>query len=162
LAADGVHREAAGFALVLPARGSLLAVDASRRRLGLAGTDPDRRLVTPLVTLARRAAAADLASVAARAAERAAVGLVLGWPLNMDGSEGPMARAAAALADRLAARTGLPVLLQDERLTSFAVADAIAEGRVRRPRPGQPTDHLAAAVILEDALRALAGPPKPA
>jgi putative holliday junction resolvase len=55
----------------------------------------------------------------------------------------------------LARELGLPTLLQDERLTTFAVEDAIAEGRLPRPREGQPVDHYAAAVILEDALRAL-------
>lgn len=148
--------DAAAFAALLPARGSLLAIDASRRRLGLAGTDPDRRLVTPLRTLARRALADDLARLAAIVRERAVRGLVLGLPLNMDGSEGPMVQAAHALARALHEALALPLLLQDERLTTFAVRDAIAEGRVPRPGRGEPIDHYAAAVILEDALRHLA------
>ena len=87
--------------------------------------------------------------------ERQAVGLVVGLPLNMDDSEGPMAKAARAEADALASALGLPVLLQDERLSTFAVEDAIAEGRLPRPRKGQPVDHHAAAVILQDTLKAL-------
>jgi putative Holliday junction resolvase len=145
------------LASLLPARGSLLALDASRRRVGFAGTDPERRLVTPLFTRARTTQER-LALVLQRLiAERMAVGLVLGFPLNMDGSEGPAARAARSLARELGRRTDLPVLLQDERLTTFAVEDALAEGRIRRPRRGEPLDHYAAAVILEDALRALRG-----
>ena len=143
------------FRELLPLRGSLLALDASKRRIGLAGTDPDRRLVTPLTTIARRAWADDVAHLGRIIRERKVVGLVVGLPLNMDGSEGPMAQTARRLAQDLDAAFGLPILLQDERLTTFAVEDAIQEGRLPRPRKGQPTDHYAAAVILEDALRAL-------
>lgn len=147
---------APAFAGVLPPGGSLLALDASKRRIGLAGTDPGRRLVTPLTTLARGRWADDAARLAEVARGREAVGLVVGLPLNMDGTEGPMAEAARALARNLDAALGLPVLLQDERLTTFAVRDAIEEGRLPRPRrKGEPLDHYAAAVILEDCLAAL-------
>ena len=77
-----------------------------------------------------------------------------GLPLNMDGSEGPMARAMRAEAARLEAALGLPLLLQDERLTTEAVYQAIADGRLRRLKPGLPIDHYAAAVILNDAIGA--------
>jgi putative Holliday junction resolvase len=143
-------------ALRLPARGSLLALDASKRRVGLAGTDPERRLVTPLLTLVRSKWAQDVARLTTVIHEREVVCLVVGLPLNMDGSEGPMAQAARALARNLETAFGLPVLLQDERLTTFAVRDAIEEGRLPRPkRRDEPLDHYAAAVILEDALAAL-------
>jgi putative Holliday junction resolvase len=145
------------FRLRLDSRGSLLALDASKRRIGLAGTDPERRLVTPLLTFARGKWAQDVARLSAVISEREVVGLVVGLPLNMDGSEGPMAQAARSLARNLEAAFGLPVLLQDERLTTFAVRDAIEEGRLSRPkRRDEPLDHYAAAVILEDALAALA------
>jgi putative Holliday junction resolvase len=148
--------DGAAFRGLLPQRGSLLALDASKRRIGLAGTDPERRLVTPLSTFARRTWAEDVARIARVIEEREVAGLVAGLPLNMDGSAGPMAQAARALARNLDAALGLPVLLQDERLTSFAVRDAIEEGRLPRPRrKDEPLDHYAAAVILEDALRAL-------
>lgn len=146
---------AADFRDLLPAKGSLLALDVSKRRIGIAGTDPERRLATALATIERRNPKADLERLAATARERRAVGLVIGLPINMDGSEGPMAKAMRAEAARLAAGLGLPALLQDERLSTFAVEDAIAEGRLPRPRKGQHLDHYAAMVILEDALRAL-------
>ena len=73
----------------------------------------------------------------------------------MDGSEGLMAKAMRAEAARLANALGFMTLLQDERLSTFAVEDAIAEGRLPRPRKGQAIDHYAAMVILEDALRLL-------
>ncbi len=91
---------------------------------------------------------------------REAVGFVVGWPLNMDGSEGVQAERARAFATGLKEAFGLPVLLQDERLTTFAVEEAIREGRLPKPkRRSAPLDHYAAAVILEDALRAMADCP---
>lgn len=146
---------AADFRALLPAKGSLLALDVSKRRIGIAGTDPERRLATPLTTIERRGAKADLDRLAATVRERRVVGLVIGLPINMDGSEGPMAKAMRAEAARIARELGLPALLQDERLSTFAVEDAIAEGRLPRPRKGQHLDHYAAMVILDDTLRAL-------
>lgn len=145
------------FRALLPARGSLLALDVSKRRIGVAGSDVERRLATPLLTLQRAGAAKDAERLHRLARERQAVGLVVGLPLNMDGTEGPMAKAARAEAAVFAEALGLPALLQDERLTTFAVEDAIQEGRLPRPRKGQPVDHYAAAVILEDLLRAWRG-----
>lgn len=153
-----LYDDAPSFAAGLPGHGSLLALDAGRRRLGLAGTDLERRLVTPLFTISRGRWPDDLAKIRRCVEERTVVGLVLGWPLNMDGSEGPACAAVRQLARQLEAAFALPLLLQDERLTSFAVEQAIAEGRLPPPKKGQPLDHYAAAVILEDALRAMRGP----
>jgi putative Holliday junction resolvase len=147
------------FAAGLPAHGSLLALDGGRRRLGLAGTDLGRRLVTPLFTISRGRWPDDLAKLRRVVEERTVVGLVLGWPLNMDGSEGPACAAARQLGEQLEAAFALPLLLQDERLTTVAVEQAIGEGRLPPPKKGQPLDHYAAAVILEDALRAIADRP---
>ncbi len=149
--------DARAFSAVLPGYGSLLAIDAGKRRLGLAGTDLSRRLVTPLFTISRGRWPDDLAKLRRVIEERTVVGLVLGWPLNMDGSRGPACEAVSALARQLDAAFGLPILLQDERLTSFAVEQAIVEGRLPPPKKGEALDHYAAAVILEDALRAMAG-----
>lgn len=150
-----LHLDPRPFRDLLPAKGSLLALDVSKRRLGLAGTDIERRLVTPLVTLDRNDRAAVEARLRRLVAERAVVGLVVGWPLNMDGSAGPACQSVRAFAERLHELLALPVLLQDERLTTAAVEQAIEEGKLPRPRRATPLDHYAAAVILEDALRAL-------
>ena len=141
---------------ILPATGSLLALDISQRRIGLAGTDAERRLVTPLFTLRRKRWPDDLERIGKLARERSAVGLVIGLPINMDGSEGPMAQGMRDRARSIEASLGLPAWLQDERLSTEAVKQAIDEGRLPRPKRGQDLDHFAAAVILEDALRALA------
>ena len=140
----------------LPPTGSLLALDLSKRRIGLAGTDAGRRLVTPLLTLERKGLAADLARLQHLVRERQVVGLVIGWPLNMDGTIGPRAQACQDWAKAFCQALDLPALLQDERLTTAAVASAIEEGHLPRPHRGAPLDHYAAAVILEDALSAMA------
>jgi putative holliday junction resolvase len=101
--------------------------------------------------------AADIARLATLCRERRVAALVVGLPLNMDGSEGPAARTMRGWSRHLAAALGLAVFLQDERLSSEAVRQAIEDGRLARPKPGTPLDHYAAAVILEDALRALRG-----
>jgi putative Holliday junction resolvase len=145
------------LAALLPPYGSLLALDVSKRRIGLAGTDPGRRLVTPLHTLPRSRWKDDWPKLAKVAAEREAVALVVGSPSHMDGSGTPEGEAARAFAANLHAALGLPAYLQDERLTTFVVEDMIEEGRLPRPkRPGDPVDHYAAAVILEDCLAGLA------
>lgn len=159
--ADGAAGGEAGkaairdFAAALPRTGSLLALDLSKRRIGLAGTDAGRRLVTPLLTLERKGMAADLARLATICRERQVVALVIGLPLDMAGGEGPAARAMRDRARHYIEGLALPALFQDERLTTEAVRQAIDEGRLARPRPGAALDHHAAAVILEDALRAM-------
>lgn len=153
-----IFSEPARFVRALPDRGSLLAIDVSKRRLGLAGTDLERRLVTPLVTLWRGRWEVDVERLRLVLRRREAVGMVVGWPINMDGSEGVQAERARAFATGLGQVFALPVLLQDERLTTFAVEEAIREGRLPKPkRRSAPLDHYAAAIILEDALRAMAG-----
>ncbi len=138
-----------------PTTGALLALDISKNRIGLAGTDRDRLLVTPLLTLRRRQVDTTNAEIVKLACQRGATGLVVGWPVNMDGSEGPACKSVAAIVRPILEALALPVRFQDERLTSSAVQFAIEEGLLPRPRRGEPTDHYAAAVILEDALREL-------
>ncbi len=153
-----IYSEHGKFVLSLPDYGSLLAIDVSKRRLGLAGTDAMRRLVTPLATLCRSRWQTDMERIGLVLRRREVVGIVVGWPLNMDGSTGIQAERAHAFAAGLVREFGLPVLLQDERLTSFAVEEAVREGRLPKPkRRSSALDHYAAAVFLEDALRLMAG-----
>ena len=133
----------------------ILAVDYGDARTGLAMCDRTEFLASPIGIIEEKSMPKVAEKIVYAAREYEAGMIVLGLPLNMDGSEGPMAKNARAEAARLARALELPALLQDERLTTFAVEDAIAEGRLPRPRKGQPVDHYAAAVILEDALRVL-------
>src|SRR5215210_2365360 len=93
----------------LAARGALIGLDLGTKTIGVAVSDPDRRLAAGVETIARKSFTADAARLLALASERRAVGIVLGLPLNMDGSEGPRAQSGALdrFADRLVGRTPL-------------------------------------------------------
>src|SRR5215510_14244143 len=103
------------IAALWPARGALIGLDLGTKTIGVAVSDPDRRLATGIETIARKAFAGDAARVLALAGERRAVGFVLGLPVNMDGSEGPRAQSTRAFARNLARLTEMPIGLWDER-----------------------------------------------
>jgi putative Holliday junction resolvase len=138
------------------ARPGLLALDVSQRAIGVAGADAGWRLATPLLTIRRRRWAQDLARLDRVIAARAAGALVIGWPLNMDGSEGPRCQAVRAFADALALERGRPMLLWDERLSTFAAEEAADQAGLHGKRRADLIDALAAAAFLQDALDTLA------
>jgi putative Holliday junction resolvase len=137
-------------------RPGLLALDVSKRAIGVAGADAGWRLATPLTTIRRRRWAEDLRRLEDIIAERAAGALVIGWPLNMDGSEGPRCQAVRAFADKLDEALTLPILLWDERLTTFAAEEAAEGAGLRGKKRAEMLDALAAAAVLQDCLNALA------
>ena len=137
-------------------RSGLVALDVSKRAIGIAGADASWQLATPLTTLRRKGWAADVAALAAVLDEREAGALVIGWPLNMDGSEGPRCQAIRQFARDLDRELGLPILLWDERLTTFAAEETADQIGLRGKKRAGRLDALAAAAILQDALDALA------
>jgi putative Holliday junction resolvase len=140
----------------LPEGGVLLGLDLGTKTIGTALCDAGWRFATAGKTLPRGKFARDLETLRALASERRVAGIVLGLPLNMDGSEGPRAQSARAYARNLAP-LGLPVLLWDERWsTAAAERDLIAQD-MSRARRAERIDSHAAAVILQAALDALAG-----
>jgi putative Holliday junction resolvase len=136
----------------LPVRGALIGLDVGTKRIGVATSDPDRQLASPVETIARRSFALDAARLLALAAERKAVGLVLGFPVNMDGSQGPRAQSVRAFARNLLRLTDLPIALWDERLSTAAVERALITQDVSRARRAKVIDQHAAAFILQGAL----------
>jgi putative Holliday junction resolvase len=141
-----------GDLAVLPPEGPLLGLDLGEKTIGLALSDARRQIATPLLTIRRTRFRADAAALLAEAGRHAVVGLVLGLPLNMDGTEGPRAQATRAFARNLAALTPLPVAFWDERLSTAAVTRTMIEGDLSRKRRGALVDKLAAAYILQGAL----------
>lgn len=140
----------------LPGGGSLMALDIGTKTIGTAFCDRDWRFATAGKTLPRSKFTADRAKLETLIAERGVAGIVIGLPLNMDGSEGPRAQASRAYARNLAP-LGLPVLLWDERWsTASAERDMIAQDFSRGKRAERIDSH-AAAVILQGAIDALAG-----
>src|SRR2546430_14881667 len=140
------------IAPLLPARGTLIGLDLGTKTIGVASSDPDRRLATGVETIARKTFTADATRLLALAAERKAAGFVLGLPINMDGSEGPRAQSTRAFARNLARMTELPIGLWDERLSTVAVERELIAANVTRARRARVIDQHAAAVILQGAL----------
>jgi putative Holliday junction resolvase len=141
---------------LLPARGTLIGLDLGTKTIGVATSDPDRRLATAVETITRKAFTADAARILALAAERKAAGFVLGLPVNMDGSEGPRAQATRAFARNLARLTELPIALWDERLSTVAVERELIAADVSRAKRAAVVDQHAAVFILQGALDRLA------
>jgi len=137
---------------LLPARGALIGLDLGSKTIGVAASDPDRRLAAPVETVRRKRFSLDAARLLELAGERGAAGFVLGLPLNMDGSEGPRAQATRAFARNLARLTALPIALWDERLSTAAVERALISADVSRARRKAVIDQHAAAYILQGAI----------
>ena len=136
----------------LPARGGLIGLDLGTKTIGVAVSDPDRRLATAVETVARKAFQADAARLLALAAERNAAGFVLGLPLNMDASEGPRAQSTRAFARNFARLTELPIALWDERLSTAAVERELIANDASRAKRAAVIDQHAAIFILQGAL----------
>jgi putative Holliday junction resolvase len=141
---------------LLPARGALIGLDLGTKTIGVAASDPDRRLATPVETIARKRFNLDAARLFELAAERHAVGFVLGLPINMDGTEGPRAQSTRTFARNLAKLTELPIALWDERLSTAAVERALIAADASRTKRKAVIDQHAAAYILQGALDRLA------
>ena len=141
---------------LLPERGALIGLDLGSKTIGVAASDPERRLATGDETIARKKFADDAQRILALAAERKAVGIVLGLPINMDGSEGPRAQSTRAFARNLATLTALPIALWDERLSTAAVERELIAADVSRAKRKAVIDQHAAAFILQGALDRLA------
>ena len=152
-------------ALVLPlveaaphfgARGTLIGLDLGTKTIGVAASDPARRLATAVETVARKQFTADAQRLIALAGERKATGFVLGLPINMDGSEGPRAQSTRAFARNFSKLTELPIAFWDERLSTAAVERDLIAADMRRERRAEVIDQHAAMFILQGALDRLA------
>jgi putative Holliday junction resolvase len=140
------------LAPLLSPRGALIGLDLGTKTIGVASSDPDRRLAAGVTTIQRTAFTADAKALLALAAERSAVGIVLGLPINMDGTEGPRAQSTRAFARNLLKLTALPIGLWDERLSTAAVERDLIAADMSRARRAEVIDQHAAAYILQGAL----------
>jgi putative Holliday junction resolvase len=142
------------------ARGPLIGLDLGSKTIGVAVSDPDRKLAAGVSTIARTNFTADARQLLALASERAVTGFVLGLPVNMNGSEGPRAQSTRAFARNFAKLTELPIALWDERLSTAAVERGLIEADMSRKKRAAVIDQHAAAFILQGALDRLAYLPK--
>lgn len=136
----------------LPPSGKLLGLDLGSKTIGVAISDGMRYSATPLVTIKREKFTQDAERLAALIAENDVVGLVLGLPLNMDGTEGPRVQSTRAFARNLGARIVLPIVFWDERLSTSAVTRMMIGAEMRRDKRAEVVDKLAASYILQGAL----------
>jgi len=139
-------------AALWPPRGALIGLDLGTKTIGVAASDPDRRLATGVETVQRKAFKADAARLLSIAFERHASGFVLGLPINMDGSEGPRAQSTRAFARNFAKLTDLALALWDERLSTVAVERELIGMDMSRARRAAVIDEHAAIFILQGAL----------
>lgn len=144
------------FRAALPEGGVLLGLDTGTKTIGTALCDAGWRFAGAGKTVIRKKFAADKAQLAALVSERGVKGLVIGLPLNMDGSESPRSQAARAMARNLA-DMGLPILLWDERWSTQAAERSMIEQDFSRAKRSERIDSHAAALILQGAIDALAG-----
>ncbi len=145
------------LALSLPPKARLLGVDLGTKTIGLAISDVERRLASPLKTLPRRAFARDAEALTAIFAEFDIAAIVLGLPLGLDGRDSARAQSTRAFARNLSKRTPLPIVFWDERFSTAAVTRSLIANDVSRARRAQVIDKMAAAYILQGALDRLAG-----
>ncbi len=137
------------FRDALPVKGALLGLDPGSKIIGVAATDPGRLLATPVESLRRTKFAADARRIFELYDERGGVGLIVGLPRNMDGTEGPSAQSARAFARNLLATRDTPILFYDERLSTAAVTRQMIEGDASRAQRAAIVDQLAAAYVLQ-------------
>ena len=132
-----------------------MGIDPGRKRIGVAASDASRLIASPVDVVVRRRWKDDVACLRKVVDARGMTGIVLGLAFNMDGSEGSRARSAWQTGINLQNDLGLPVLMWDERLSTFEAEEIIAGNRGRRHDDRYRIDAVAASVILRDALDAL-------
>lgn len=131
-------------------------LDLGTETIGVAVSDGFRRVATPLETIRRKKFTLDAEKLLAIFAHREIAGVILGLPLNMDGSEGPRAQSTRAFARNLSRLTEIPIAFWDERLSTVAAEKALLEADTTRKRRAEVIDHVAASYILQGALDRMA------
>jgi putative Holliday junction resolvase len=144
------------FRAALPEAGRLLGLDVGTRTIGTALCDAGWTIASPAELLLRTKFAKDLAALKALAEAQAAKGVVIGLPLNLDGSDSPRTQSVRAFARNLGP-LGLPVLLWDERWSTQAVTRTLIDADASRARRAELVDKMAAAYILQGAIDRLVG-----
>lgn len=134
----------------------LMGIDLGTKTIGLALSDVERRLATPYETIRRKKFAEDAAALLDAAQRYDVAGLVIGLPLNMDGTEGPRVQSTRAFVRNLGNLSALPVTWWDERLSTAAVTRELIDRDVSRAKRAAVIDKMAAAYILQGALDKIA------
>jgi putative holliday junction resolvase len=140
------------FAALLPKRGALIGIDPGSVTIGVAASDGTRTIASPATGVKRAKMAQDGAAIFAIFKDRDACGLVVGHPLNMDGSKGPSSQSARAFARNLLAIQDVPLLMWDERLSTAAVLRQMISADMTRAKRAATVDAAAASYMLQGLL----------
>ncbi len=140
------------FLAALPPNRAIAGLDLGDKTIGVALSDLRRSVATPVQTIRRVKFTEDAAQLLTLLAARGAQGIILGLPLNMDGSAGPRVQSTTAFARNLTKLTDLPITYWDERLSTVAATRALLEADTSRKRRAELVDHIAAGYILQGAL----------
>lgn len=144
--------------------GRILGLDLGTKTIGMAISNTNWTIASPVDTIRRKKFTPDVAKLLDYAQAEMIEGIVMGLPLNMDGSEGPRVQATRAFVRNMRAHTKLPVLYWDERLSSYAAEQAMLEADMTRKKRARNIDQIAATIILQgclDRLREVQGADKP-
>lgn len=147
-----IYDDIADFRAALPPNRAIAGLDLGDKTIGVALSDLRRSVATPIETIRRVKFTEDAAKLLALLGLRGAQGIVLGLPLNMDGSAGPRVQSTQAFARNLLKLTDLPITFWDERLSTVAATRALLEADTSRKRRAEVVDHVAAGYILQGAL----------
>ncbi|MBI1400381.1 Holliday junction resolvase RuvX [Hyphomonas sp.] len=142
----------------LPAKGVLIGLDPGTKTLGVAATDPSRILASPVETIAKVKLAPSLARLFEIYDARQGVGLVVGLPLNTDGTQGPRVQSVRTLVSNLLKVRDIPVAFEDERYSTVAADELLRDLSFTEQRRADRIDAMAAAMILHSALKRLETP----
>jgi putative holliday junction resolvase len=151
-----VHADLDALAAALPDQGVLAGLDLGTKTIGMALSDARQSVASPFDTIRRRKFSLDAQELLERLTLRRVAGIVLGLPLNMDGTEGRRCQSTRAFARNLSRLTDLPIGFWDERLSSFAAEQMLIEAGTRRSRRAEVIDKVAAGIILQGFLDRLA------
>jgi putative holliday junction resolvase len=143
------------FAARLPLQGRLMSLDVGTKTIGVAVSDTTRLVASGVETVIRSRFTADAARLQALVATHAVVGVVIGLPVNLDGSSGPRVQSTRSFAGNLAPLLSLPILLWDERWSTVAAERSLLEADASRRRRKEVIDKVAAVIILQGALERL-------
>lgn len=140
------------FLALLPVNRAVAGLDLGDKTIGVAISDLRRSVATPVETIRRVKFTLDAQHLLALLTQRCAHGIILGLPLNMDGTAGPRVQSTQAFARNLEKLTDLPITFWDERLSTVAATRALLEADTSRKRRAELVDHIAAGYILQGAL----------
>ncbi len=151
-----ITRDTVAFTALLPAHGRLLGLDPGTETIGVSMCDEQRTIASPLQLIERRKQSLDLLVLGEAVSDYTITGIVIGYPLNMDGTEGPRCQSVRAFARALWESFKLPILLTDERMSTMAVNRMmIDEADLTRQKRAKHVDKLAATYLLQGALEGM-------